>query len=346
MGYLSRQVGGGFVAGNKLFASQLNAELDHLIGAFVGTDSRNIKLKYNAGDEPTLELWNSGGNPLEIRIGEGEDLRVHVDSVGTIISAVATGTAAPITVASTAVCTNLNADFIDGHELAALIQADKAAQIISAATPVELRLQATGGGEDGGVAYLSLDTRDTDENPDSFWRLVSNGDDSFRLQQYDDSETAWVQAIQANVLADPGYFKVFDERTQALQQVATTKSRTLAQIGAYYEGAIGTGSKQPTFIVGDDSDTLVFTHAKYIYRGGTPDADTLIDIKRYGDDDALDQTYELTIPEGDSVDVVYTVDITDIPMDPDGSLTWTCTQTGDHEDLSIWLIGYQEIKTD
>jgi hypothetical protein len=33
-------------------------------------------------------------------------------------------------------------------------------------------------------------------------------------------------------------------------------------------------------------------------------------------------------------------------MDPDGSLTWTCTQTGDHEDLSIWLIGYQEIKTD
>jgi hypothetical protein len=83
-----------------------------------------------------------------------------------------------------------------------------------------------------------------------------------------------------------------------------------------------------------------------VYRGGTPDADTLIDIKLYGDDDALDDTYELTIPEGDTADTVYTVDIDDLAVEPDGSITWTCTQTGDHEDLSIWLIGYQEIKTD
>ncbi len=349
MAYMARQVGGGFSAGAKLFASQLNSEMNHVLTTFIGTENRNVKIAYNAGDEPTLELINTGGNPLEIRIGEGEDLRVHVDNVGTIVSAVATGTAAPITVASTAVCTNLNADFIDGHELAALVQRDVAQQtILVAAATVSLGLEASGQGADAGVLYFYFDMRDTDVNVDAWWRLVGHGDDTFRIQQYDNSETTWTQALQANIVkdADP-YFKVWDESTENLQQVATTKSRTIAQIGAFYEGAIATAAKQATFISSDDSENLIFTHAKYVFRGGTPDNDTLIELKVYSDASppVLQQTVEVTILEEDTADVTYTVDITDISIAAGESLTWECTQTGIHEDISIWAIGEQEIRT-
>jgi hypothetical protein len=349
MAYMARQVGGGFTAGAKLFASQLNDELNHILTTFIGTESRNVKIKYNSGDEPTLELWNSGGNPLEIRVGGGEDLRVHVDNVGTIVSAVATGTAAPITVASTAVCTNLNADTIDGHELAALIQTDVAEQTIThASAEVNLKLLAVDQGVDAGLVAFYFDMRDGTDNVDALWRLVGHGDDTFYLQQYDDSETAWVGAMETNVLDGTPYFKVWDEALGTLQQVATTKSRTIAQIGVFYEGAVTTAAKQATFLSSDDVEELIFTHAKYVYRGGTPDEDTLISIKTWSDADPPVEQQEvvLTVVQEDTADVTYTVDITDIAVAAGESLTWECTQTGIHEDISIWLIGTQEIKTD
>jgi hypothetical protein len=347
MAYLSRQVSGGFVAGNKLFASQLNNELNHLIAAFVGNDNRNIKLKYNDSDEPTLELWNSGGNPLEIRVGGGEDLRLHVDSDGTLVSAVATGTAAPITVASTAVCTNLNADFIDGHELANLVQTDKANQIIThASAEVNLKFVPTGQGENAGSARIYFDVRDTDVNVDALWRMGALGtDDTFRLQQYDDSETAWIAGIQADLAGAAPFFKVWDALTESVQQVATTKSRTIAQVGVFYEGVAATAAKQATFIASDGVEELIFTKAKYVYRGGTPDEDTLIQVKRYDTAGDLQQTIQITVVQEDTVDLVYDVDISDVAVGSGESLVWTITQTGVHEDISVWLMGTQEIKT-
>ncbi len=348
MAYMARQVGGGFTAGAKLFASQLNDELDHIIGTMIGDDNRNIKLKYNSGDEPTLEVWNSGGNVIEFRVGVGEDLALHVDSDGILVSAVATIDGPPFTVVSTTLVDNLNADTIDGKELAALIQTDVQTQAISSASsPTGLTLLTTGAGADSGSVNLLFDMRDTAANVDAWWRFVGHGDDTFRLQQYDHGTTTWIQALQVNINDDTTpYFKVWDERTAVLQQVATTKSRTLAQVGAFYEGVISTGAKQATFIVGDDVDTLAFTTLKYIFRGGTLVGDTVIDIKRYGSDDLLDQTVTITLPNTDAADTVYTIDIADIAMEADGFLTWTVTTADLHEDLSLWVIGYQEIKTD
>jgi len=261
---------------------------------------------------------------------------------------VTTGTA-PITVASTTICTNLNADTVDGHELAALIQTDVAVQAITkAAAAVSLTLLATGQGADAGVVTLDFDMRDTAANEDAWWRFVGHGDDTFRLQQYDQGTTAFVQAMQVDINGASPYFNVYDERTGDLQQVATTKSRTLAQVGAFYEGVISTGAKQATFIAGDDADTLVFEKVKYVFRGGTLVGNTVIDIKKYSSatPPVLNQTVTLTLPNTETIGEVYTVDITDIAVAGDETITWTVTTADLHEDLSVWLIGYQEIKTD
>jgi hypothetical protein len=313
MAYLSRFVGGGFVAGAKLYASQLNGELDNLIDALVGTDNKNIKLKYNAGDNPTLEVWNSGGNVIEFHVGAGDDLKLHVDSSGTLISAVTTGTA-PITVASTTVATNLNADFIDGKHLTSLVQSDIAVNTITAAAAeVSLELEATGQGADAGKAVIYFDMRDTANNVDAWWRLVGHGDDTFPLQQ-----------------------------------VATTKSRTMAQIGAFYEGVIATAAKQATFIASDDSEGLVFTKAKYVFRGGTLVGNTVIEVRKYSNatPPVLNQTVTLTLPNTDTIGNVYTVDTTDMNVAAGESIQWVVTTADLHEDLSVWMIGEQEIKTD
>jgi hypothetical protein len=348
MAYLSRFVGGGFVAGAKLYASQLNGELDNLIDALVGTDNKNIKLKYNAGDNPTLEVWNSGGNVIEFHVGAGDDLKLHVDSSGTLISAVTTGTA-PITVASTTVATNLNADFIDGKHLTSLVQSDIAVNTITAAAAeVSLELEATGQGADAGKAVIYFDMRDTANNVDAWWRLVGHGDDTFRLQQYDQGTTTWIQAMQIDINGATPYFKVWDEALGTLQHVATTKSRTMAQIGAFYEGVIATAAKQATFIASDDSEGLVFTKAKYVFRGGTLVGNTVIEVRKYSNatPPVLNQTVTLTLPNTDTIGNVYTVDTTDMNVAAGESIQWVVTTADLHEDLSVWMIGEQEIKTD
>ncbi len=350
MSYLTRQVGGGFVAGAKLYASQLNDELNHLHDALTGTANRNIYIKYNLADEPTVEIWNSNpaGNVIEFHVGAGDDLRLHVDGAGVLVSAVAPGTA-PFTVASTTVVTNLNAHYVGGLGIAALVRTDTAVQsITAAAAETSLTLLATGQGADAGAVKLYFDMRDGATNVDAWWRIQAHGDDTFRIQQYDQGTTSWINALAIDVNGGTPYFKVLDEGLGTLQQVATTKSKTIAEVGVFYEGVISTGAKQATFIASDNVDLLIFTKVKYVFRGGTLVGNTVIDVKKYSNatPPVLNQTVTLTLPNTDTIGNVIDVDITDLAVGVGESIQWDVTTADLHEDLSIWLLGTQEIKTD
>lgn len=101
-------------------AAPLDGELDALVGTagFLKGGTTGIKLLFKTSDasDPPLECDQVGAGPLAEWKQNGT-LKASIGNDGQIISAVTTGTS-PLSVASTTVVTNLNADKLDGKHAA------------------------------------------------------------------------------------------------------------------------------------------------------------------------------------------------------------------------------------
>src|SRR5262245_2006896 len=98
---------------------KLDNEFNQYVGAcgFLNGGSTGTKLLVKSSDaaDPPLEIDQIGAGPLAEWKQNGT-LKVSIANSGQIISSLATGTK-PLDVTSTTVCTNLNADQVDGFDL-------------------------------------------------------------------------------------------------------------------------------------------------------------------------------------------------------------------------------------
>lgn len=100
----------------------LDGEFNQQVGASGvfngGTTAFKLLVKSSDATDPPIESDQIGAGPLAEWKQNGS-LKLSVANSGQIISALATGTK-PLDVTSTTLCTNLNADLLDGRELVGL----------------------------------------------------------------------------------------------------------------------------------------------------------------------------------------------------------------------------------
>lgn len=97
----------------------LDDELNQLVGASGilngGTTGKKLLVKTSDGADPVIEMDQVGAGPI-VEFKQNGTLKVSVNNAGQIVSGISTGTK-PLDVTSTTVCTNLNADKVDGFDL-------------------------------------------------------------------------------------------------------------------------------------------------------------------------------------------------------------------------------------
>lgn len=108
-----------FSPGTTIQSAQMNAELDQLVKLVSGQKLEPALFKSSSTSDPSVAVDNTGGGVvMEWRVGGTAKAKVNV--TGQIESLLATGTA-PFVVASTTKVTNLNADLLDGKDIAELL---------------------------------------------------------------------------------------------------------------------------------------------------------------------------------------------------------------------------------
>jgi hypothetical protein len=105
-----------FTAGQPILSAEVDGEFNQIVNALNSTSTtKNIIVRFSDGTTPPLKLDQLGlGRVQEWAVG-GVTL-LYIANSGQLVSSIATGTA-PISVTSTTVCTNLNADKLDGKGL-------------------------------------------------------------------------------------------------------------------------------------------------------------------------------------------------------------------------------------
>jgi hypothetical protein len=108
-----------FAPGSLIVSQQVDDEFDQLVNILSGVSTnKNVVIKFSDGATPPLVADMLGAGPIQQWKNNGaEQARVNNDgsfrTTRQFISTLTTGTK-PIDVASTTVCTNLNADLLDG----------------------------------------------------------------------------------------------------------------------------------------------------------------------------------------------------------------------------------------
>jgi hypothetical protein len=335
-----------FTAGATLQAAQLNNEFNHIVDAFDGSGNISLFAKYNAADVPALKVSNSELTGKIASFLYDTTERVSIDADGQIVSYLSTGTA-PLVIASTTKVANLNVDQVDGLDDTDLVRVAEAAQTITTATSsTALTLQVTGQAADTGVTKIEFDSRSGATNPDAWWRISAVADDTFAIKQYDDGTATWMKVLEFDRNGASPYTKVYDPTNDSMQQIATTKSQTTISIGAFYEGVVSTSAKTIRWICPVDAENVQFTYMQAVYGGGTPSGTTTLQIEHFNSSGTSQTTKTMSILSTDTVDVVQQYNMADITTVSAGDyFELTITAAGEHEDVSFWVQGTQEIIT-
>jgi hypothetical protein len=329
-----------FVDGAKLYAAELNGEFNAIVGLLAGSQNYDTSLQGNNAGAPVLTVDNvGGGDVIDAKVNGVSKWKID-KAYGQEINSVVAGQA-PMTIASTTVVTNLNADYVDGIHASQFVRGDVNDQSITAATPLWLKLITTGGGVDLGAIYLGLDARDGTNNVDAYWRIVSHGNDKFNIQQYKDSDTTWYNAITLNRhdSTEP-YFQIYHVDTDQMQNIISEGSTVAWAIGAFYEGALSTGAKQVDHIM-PERTTLKGVKMHGVFRSGTLTGQSKVRATVYNSAGTLQGTYDWTIESTDTPGTVYTIDITDISFGSLDYVRWAVITANGHADVSVWLHGQQ-----
>jgi hypothetical protein len=120
-----------FTAGTPIVSGQVDGEFNQIINALNSTSTNvNLIVRFSSGTVAPLKLDQLGAGPVQTWAVSGVD-KATVTNAGSFstaaqfISSLAIGTK-PIDVTSTTVCTNLNADLLDGLHSSSFLRLDSA----------------------------------------------------------------------------------------------------------------------------------------------------------------------------------------------------------------------------
>ncbi|HKX29353.1 MAG TPA: hypothetical protein VJ302_16775 [Blastocatellia bacterium] len=146
-----------FMPGDPILSSTMNQELDQIVNSLNGTlTNKNILVRFSNSSTPTLDVDQLGSGPIQRWKASGVSVATvandgSLTTTQSLVSTLAPGGVAPISVTSTTVCANLNADMVDGlHGTDFIRKSDTSDQtlasdlIISKTTPELVLLHATG----------------------------------------------------------------------------------------------------------------------------------------------------------------------------------------------------------
>jgi hypothetical protein len=108
-----------FTPGTTIQSGQVDEEFNQLVNTLNGTKLDTVLFKSASAGDATVSVDNTGGGKVaEFRVGGVA--KVRVNATGQVESTLATGTA-PLSITSTTVNTNLNADMVDGKHASDLL---------------------------------------------------------------------------------------------------------------------------------------------------------------------------------------------------------------------------------
>lgn len=328
-----------FVDGAKLFAAELNGEFNAIVGLLAGSTNYDTNLIGNNAGSAVLTVNNTGsGDVIAAKVGGVTKWKIAL-TTGQEVNTVTAGTA-PMIISSTTVVTNLNSDYVDGIHGSDMINNSTTDQDITAAGPLWLRLVATGGGAGSGAVYFTMDARDAGANVDAWWRLVSHGNDKFNIQQYNDDDTTWYNAMSFDRNGASPFFQVYHVSSDAMQDIISEGSTVAWGIGAFYSGVISTGDTQVDHIM-PERNTLTGVKMHGVFRSGTLTGQTKVRITRYNSSGVSQGTSNWTIESTDTPGTVYSIDIADISIGSLDYFRWAVITANGHADVSVWLHGQQ-----
>jgi hypothetical protein len=334
-----------FLAGTTIVSDQVDNELNQLIGLWsAGSTDKNASIKFSDPSIPPIDS-DQLGNGLLARWKKAGSALATITNAGSFsttqqfVSSLATGTK-PVDVTSTTVCTNLNADMVDGLHASSFVQ-------------------TTGGTISGDLTISSA-------NPKLTFADTTSGDDDYEMSADGDNFTFKISG-GSNVLTVAGATQVLTfvqipvgpssnpTTDDQLSRKAYVDSKTTAWSSGFYyfnpPSATETTETVPRFIC-PTGTTIKITKLRVVFGGGshTSGATLTWTIKRRNSSGTLQSdvgTVTLDNTNG-TANTVYTNDIGDVTLS-DGdqiySLLTTRSGTITEQLISIFLIGTQTVIT-
>src|SRR5262245_1317278 len=191
---------------------KLDNEFNQYVGASGifngGTTATKLLVKASDAADPPLEIDQTGAGPLAEWKQNGT-LKVSVGNSGQVISAVTTGTA-PLSIASTTVNTNLNADLLDGREGNSFVAdpggngfVDRTALLTAAArtlTGTANQISITNGGGGGNPVFSTPQDIATSSSPTFGGLTISSGSPTISLTDTTATEADFQIVVDINSL--------------------------------------------------------------------------------------------------------------------------------------------------
>ncbi len=329
-----------FTAAAKLPAASLEGEFNEIHNALTAAANREIHLTYNNSDEPTLKIDNTGsGKPLSVLVGGTEKVYVAA-TTGQLVSTVPTGTA-PFAVASTTEVANLNAASVGGSAASNLAKLDASNEFDSGgATVMALSLLSD--------TAADIITKDTNVGAvkGQFYRIRHAGQALIWGGSTDGSTYEGLLRLN-HAAGSNGEAQMSDDGGSSWEKIASedyvdAKLTTLS-VGAFYEGALATGTKQPRYIVPADIENANITKVYCTYQSGTVTDDSTITLYHYNAAGVEQANAVVTLASGQATGVATATDITDMALSAGDQLAWVCSAANGHAEVTIWAQGTQEV---
>ena len=339
MGALSRFTT--YVDGNTLPAADLNGDFDRLYNAL--TAAAGYELSITAGGTPTITVDNTGGGVLaSFKVATVE--KAQVNELGQFESLIATGTA-PLVVASTTEVANLNAASVGGIVSSQLVRKDAIntltvdssvnSFVLKSDTANQLVFHDTG---------YDAPPQDPDPLDGAYFRIRQ----SSRLLKFgvSDDSSSYDDIMRMNGATGKAQVEnVFggDDWSNVSTEDYVDGKLTTLSFGAFYEGALATGTKQPRYIVPADIENADITKVYCTYQSGTVTDDSTITLYHYNAAGAEQANAVVTLASAQATGVATATDITDMALSAGDQLAWVCSAANGHAEVSIWAQGTQEV---
>lgn len=302
-------------AGQPIYASDINAELNQLINLLSGisTDKRVLIVLSSSTKAPLTVNQTGSGDIFKGQVNNVDVIRVLNN--GQIKSTVSTGTA-PIVTASTTKCTNLNGDLVGGIEASALVRNETTGQTLKG--NIRIKKLSTG------TYDLVLEV---DDDVVSIYRYNPSNETRdliFTINDLDQSTRVITLPNTVRLLL--GYEPT--ENTDVARKVDLTNRLSTLIISNIFTAT----PRGCPFIAPAD---CVITRISAGYGSGTPIADCTLTVYK----NAVTTSQSVVLASSASVDTSYSANI-EVEVSEGDLIYVNATSGTSHADIFATLSGY------
>lgn len=328
-----------FVNGDTLSAAELNGELDILQQLLSGNANGNVHLAYDTSDIPNLVLDNTGAGVL-FEAKQSGTVRVRINAGGTIKSFVGAGSP-PIDAVSTDLCTNLNADLLDGYEATDFVLVG--ADYVEDSNEVEID------GDDTTSVDVYIKAKAlTDEASLHLGQGTKAAVGNWRVLRKDSGATLDIQhhtggGYSSKLKIDVGTGKLLYNS----KRVPVYSERIHWQWAQHFvTPSAGVHGSGPEYIYTADANYPQIDIEKVYYRFGSTGVggDSTYYLKVYDATGTEVASRTITIGGSDTAGTTYSVDITDIALTTLGyAMDFVCGTAGKHKSVTLTAAGNRQL---